>query len=279
MKIVEEMLQELISFLSKYGNMPSIKKSADERILDAERRLYNRMIDLQMGLETRFLEELKSRGYYPSDKDEQMRMLNEVFGVPFEEMKIATSDIALNTAEIIRQLTFEDIERKGYKVEFVPFKSHEKDYLWNKIYTFSSSSFNAIIGDFSMTLTKGYLDGLGIDEVAVLLRDDFKNLRDYRLRNIARTEIQTAQNYGTYETLKEYRLNYKQWITVDDTRVRHSHAILHGEVVKTDERFSNGLLYPGEREGPIEEWVNCRCRIVPYIPRSNELILTTPYYP
>lgn len=130
-----------------------------------------------------------------------------------------------------------------------------------------------------MTLTKGYLDGLGIDEVAVLLRDDFKNLRDYRLRNIARTEIQTAQNYGTYETLKEYRLNYKQWITVDDTRVRHSHAILHGEVVKTDERFSNGLLYPGEREGPIEEWVNCRCRIVPYIPRSNELILTTPYYP
>lgn len=277
--IVEEMLQELISFLSKYGNMPSIKKSADERILDAERRLYNRMIDLQMGLETRFLEELKSRGYYPSDKEEQMRMLNEVFGVPFEEMKIATSDIALNTAEIIRQLTFEDIERKGYKVEFVPFKSHEKDYLWNKIYTFSSSSFNAIIGDFSMTLTKGYLDGLGIDEVAVLLRDDFKNLRDYRLRNIARTEIQTAQNYGTYETLKEYRLNYKQWITVDDTRVRHSHAILHGEVVKTDERFSNGLLYPGEREGPIEEWVNCRCRIVPYIPRSNELILTTPYYP
>jgi len=38
--------------------------------------------------------------------------------------------------------------------------------------------------------------------------------------------------------------------------------------VRVGEPFSNGLYYPGDRsggDGTIREWINCRCRLVPFL--------------
>ena len=51
-----------------------------------------------------------------------------------------------------------------------------------------------------------------------------------------------------------------------DSRTRDSHRQLDGEVVGDDGKFSNGLRYPGDPEGPAAEVWNCRCTLVASIP-------------
>jgi hypothetical protein len=49
------------------------------------------------------------------------------------------------------------------------------------------------------------------------------------------------------------------WKTASDPKVRDSHRSIHNEERGIDERFSNGLLHPGEPGAPPEEIINCRC--------------------
>lgn len=57
----------------------------------------------------------------------------------------------------------------------------------------------------------------------------------------------------------------KSWKTRKDGRVRVSHADLEGDFVELDEPFvtvrGNSLLRPGDPAAPIEETINCRCRL------------------
>lgn len=279
------MSRKVVDFLSKHGNMPAIKK-VDDRILKAENRLNNKLLKLQAGVEAEFIRALRERGYIPGDYRERKRFVSRIFEVPFNDMKTVIADEGVKGAELGRQLSFEDLLEAGFKIDFKNFSEDIKKKLWEKIYQFSADTFLRIEGDFIKTLAEGYKEGLGIDEVARNLRDDFKNLRDYRLRNIARTEIQGAQNEGSHQTMQDYGVRYKQWLTVGDDRVRgndpydeYDHIHLHGQVVEFDEPYSNGMMYPGDRSGDIGDWINCRCRERPYIPRKGEIILTTPYYP
>ncbi len=104
------------------------------------------------------------------------------------------------------------------------------------------------------------------------MQDYFDSLQDYRLRLIARTEIQGAQNAAAHETMVDLGVEYKQWWTGQDERVRGNdprdtanHVELHGQITRLEDRFSNGLRFPGDRSGPIEEWINCRCTTNPFI--------------
>lgn len=51
----------------------------------------------------------------------------------------------------------------------------------------------------------------------------------------------------------------KQWDAALDSRTRDSHARLDGEIRELDEKFSNGLMFPGDPSGRPEEVINCRC--------------------
>lgn len=284
-KVVDKMNYKVVEFLSKHGNMPAIKE-VDDRILKAENRLHNKLLKLQAGVEAEFIRALRERGYIPSTLREQKRFVSSIFEIPFSDMRTVIADESVESAELGRQLTFEDLLETGFQIYFKQFSDEIKKKLWEKVYEFSAETFSKIEGDFVKTLATGYEEGLGIDEIARNLRHDFKNLRDYRLRTIARTEIQGAQNEGSHETMREYGVRYKQWLTVGDSRVRgrdpddkYDHVYLHGQVVEFDEPYSNGMMYPGDRSGDIGDWINCRCRERPYIPRKGETILTTPYYP
>lgn len=57
-----------------------------------------------------------------------------------------------------------------------------------------------------------------------------------------------------------------RWMATLDSRTRDSHRQLDGEVVGDDGKFSNGLRYPGDPEGPAAEVWNCRCTLVASIP-------------
>jgi SPP1 gp7 family putative phage head morphogenesis protein len=54
----------------------------------------------------------------------------------------------------------------------------------------------------------------------------------------------------------------KQWDSTLDGRTRDSHRKIDGEIRETDEKFSNGLEYPGDPSGAAGEVINCRCALL-----------------
>lgn len=281
-----QMSNRITKFLIDNGQMVAMKDKPDEKILKAERRLKNKLTKLQAGVAAEFIKALREKGYLPGRKADQRKLIDQILSGPFSSMRDAIADEGVDAAELGRQIAIEELAAEGLEVTLTKFDETARNKLRDKLYTFSEDTFDRITGDFSKTLTTAYENGDGIDGTVERLRSDFKGLRDHRLESIARTEIQGAQNEGAEETMREYNVDYKQWITVGDERVRGSdpndeydHVHLHGQVVKVDEPFTNGLMYPTDRDGDIGDWIGCRCRTRPYIPKKDENITSTPYYP
>ena len=83
---------------------------------------------------------------------------------------------------------------------------------------------------------------------------------------IARTEahrIQTKASMNACNKAKEKGADVvKQWDASLDSKTRDSHAKVDGEIRELDEKFSNGLMYPGDPSGRAEEVINCRCALL-----------------
>ena len=114
-------------------------------------------------------------------------------------------------------------------------------------------------------ITKSETEGLGIKQVADEIQKKFNKIKGYEARRIATTEINSANNYVTYQELvNDEVVNYKQWITCEDNRVRPTHIELNGQITRIGDKFSNGLEYPGDHNGKASEVINCRCTLIPY---------------
>lgn len=83
---------------------------------------------------------------------------------------------------------------------------------------------------------------------------------------IARTEahrIQTKASMNACNKAKEKGADVvKQWDASLDGKTRDSHRAVDGEIRELDEKFSNGLMYPGDPSGAAEEVINCRCALL-----------------
>ena len=87
-----------------------------------------------------------------------------------------------------------------------------------------------------------------------------------RAMRIARTEGNRISNESAYDAsiaAKEKGADVvKSWDAALDGRTRESHARVDGEIRELDEKFSNGLKYPGDSAGGAAEVVNCRCALL-----------------
>lgn len=114
-------------------------------------------------------------------------------------------------------------------------------------------------------LDKGISEGLGIDKIAKFLKTEWIEITTWRARLIARTEIISASNAGSFIGAQSTGLNLeKEWIATRDKRTRPDHLAADGQRVKMNEKFIVGgseLNYPGDPEGPREEVIMCRCTI------------------
>jgi SPP1 gp7 family putative phage head morphogenesis protein len=106
-------------------------------------------------------------------------------------------------------------------------------------------------------LRDGVTSGATTEQIAANLRNEFNIIKN-RAQTIAQTEINTAANTGKIISYGDAGIEKITWVNSYDDRVRESHMI--DETVKVGERFSNGLLYPGDRSVDMpEETINCRC--------------------
>ena len=87
----------------------------------------------------------------------------------------------------------------------------------------------------------------------------------YAMR-IARTEghrIQCQASMDACYKAKEKGCDIvKQWDSALDQRTRESHREVDGQIVELDEKFSNGLMFPGDPNGAAHEVINCRCALL-----------------
>lgn len=84
---------------------------------------------------------------------------------------------------------------------------------------------------------------------------------DYEAERIARTESLAVSGQAQHTVFKSNGVPNKRWVHSGSDYPRHMY--LDGEEVGIDEPFSNGLMYPGDPDGPAEEVVNCMCALAP----------------
>lgn len=116
------------------------------------------------------------------------------------------------------------------------------------------------------SVTSSILQGKSIKGMSDDLQKRITTMnRDSAIRT-ARTAVTGAQNAGrmdSYAAAEKMGIKFKkEWLATLDSRTRHSHAMLDGEQVAQDKKFSNGCRFPGDPQGPPWEIYNCRCTLI-----------------
>jgi len=119
------------------------------------------------------------------------------------------------------------------------------------------------------TLRAGVIGGEGAEDIARRVSNAFDSFADTRALAIARTEVTSAANFGTYMAHSASGVvEEREWIATMDGLARDTHAGLDGAKVGIDESFTSSsgarTRYPGGF-GIAAEDVNCRCITVAVI--------------
>ena len=140
-----------------------------------------------------------------------------------------------------------------------------EERLLNRTFTASERTLSRVDSQINQIITDGYRSGKGINDVANSLNQRFDQLTSWESKRIARTEIHNSHNTAVMDTYQELGVEYTMWIAAEDERTRDSHLEINGEIIPMGGTYSNGLGFPGDTSGPIEEWINCRCSNAPFV--------------
>lgn len=117
-------------------------------------------------------------------------------------------------------------------------------------------------------LTHAIVQGDSIPKLTKKVEEICGSNKAIATRN-ARTMMTGARNAGTLAAYVRAEQNgmhiQKQWMAALDERTRVSHRHLDGEIKPVNEKFSNGLMHPGDTTGRPSELWNCRCTMVPIV--------------
>jgi SPP1 gp7 family putative phage head morphogenesis protein len=106
-------------------------------------------------------------------------------------------------------------------------------------------------------------DGLTVQQTARKIKDaiaDAIEIRQHQARTIARTEVGSISSKARYGMFKNVGVEYHEWVTANDEKVRDTHDAVNGKVRRIGEEFGKtGLAFPLDPEGDAAEVINCRC--------------------
>lgn len=116
------------------------------------------------------------------------------------------------------------------------------------------------------SVTSGILQGKSVGKIAKDLQARVSEMSRASAVRAARTAITSAENGGrmdSYVAASKIGIELdKEWVSTLDGKTRHTHRVMDGEVVGYEEKFSNGLMYPGDPSGKASEVYNCRCTTI-----------------
>lgn len=149
-------------------------------------------------------------------------------------------------------------------------RHYVKNRLWKRIENVNKTSVDTagkIINNINEQAIAG---GLGAYEAATMIKkgliEEGIKYNQWRALRIARTEIMTAANVGSFEGAKATgEALQKYWIATYDSRTRDTHLGMESQNPKMmNEPFLVGawqMQHPLDPAGGPEEVINCRCAI------------------
>ena len=177
--------------------------------------------------------------------------LPEVYAINYNALESAVNGVGgysftLVDADTVRNLAVTDTSLLPYK-EIDP----AKDIPWN-------------MKKINAETLQGILQGESMGKIAKRMMNVQEMNKTQAIRS-ARTIVTGAENKGRQDSYARAEADgiilQKEWISTNDGRTRHSHAMLDGAIVDQDKKFDNGLMYPGDPSGRPEETWNCRCTV------------------
>lgn len=113
------------------------------------------------------------------------------------------------------------------------------------------------------SIQRGVADGEDARAIARRVKEVVGELES-RGEVVAETEAQVTYGVAQSEALALAGYPMKRWVSCRDERVRDSHVRCDQQgAIPVDRPFANGLMYPGDPDGPPEEVINCRCHLEP----------------
>jgi HK97 family phage portal protein len=193
--------------------------------------------------------------------------------VPFENMNEANNRIKIMSTLAVREALVSGIRlgatEIGHTIDFNIYEAHILRALerrLNKIKDVNDTTYNLI----KQEMAKSIQLGESIDEAAARIDKVYKFSEDFRSTRIAQTEIIGSTNEGQLMAWIDAGVEYKEWITARDEKVRDSHRRMEGKIIKSSEYFhlvdfktgnQCDLSVPGDAStgAPAEFVINCRC--------------------
>lgn len=153
--------------------------------------------------------------------------------------------------QLLREVTWTPEEERKHVQDLRKREvDYPKDMRWNR-------------EKFHSAITQGILQGESIPNIVKRTKDIYGMNRNSAIR-AARTATTNAENAGrmnTFERAQRLGIDMEiEWLATLDGRTRSSHRALDGERIQLGEKFSNGLRWPADPQGPAREIWNCRCR-------------------
>ena len=146
----------------------------------------------------------------------------------------------------------------------------QKDTAWNR-------------ENIANAMAHAVIQGESIPKIARRVANDTASTNLKAMVRYARTAMTAAQNSGRMDTLhraKGMGIKCKKcWLATLDSRTRDSHQQMDEKTADIDEKFPNGLMYPGDPSGPPAEVWNCRCTLTyeydgyPADPTANDRLM------
>jgi len=130
----------------------------------------------------------------------------------------------------------------------------------------ASSISDTTLDDINRILDNGLQQGLSIPEISKDIRGLSGEFSSRRAKTIAITEVHNASMFASVQTAKATELSLiKEWASVEDSRVRPSHAAADGQQREMNDKFTIGgarMDRPGDPTAPAAEVINCRCTLL-----------------
>lgn len=133
------------------------------------------------------------------------------------------------------------------------------------LYTRLGEDVAALKKKITAQVSRGIATGMSYQQMAQQL-EAYTKIGYNNAARITRTEghrIQVQAGMDACYKAKDKGADVvKQWDATLDGKTRKSHRKVDGEIRKLDEKFSNGLRYPGDPAGGAAEVVHCRCALL-----------------
>jgi SPP1 gp7 family putative phage head morphogenesis protein len=120
--------------------------------------------------------------------------------------------------------------------------------------------------DVRDVLQEGIDSGESNDELAKRVREKFNGISKTRAETIAQTETACAYGHARQKGMEETGIEWKEWLTAGDDKVRAEHVRANEQQRRVDEAFDiagEQLMHPGDPNGSAKNVINCRCVVIP----------------